>query len=61
MKALLSIFGRLLRLAGMLLMKTGDRSSCNDVAGYPDVAKLRSAHVDPYRTGNYFAWTKRDE
>lgn len=28
---------------------------------YPDVAKLRSWHVDPYRTGVYFPWTRRDE
>jgi hypothetical protein len=30
-------------------------------AGYPDVLNLRSTHVDPHQTGNYYPWTKRDE
>ena len=43
---------------GTALAKSRERAAGN---GYPDAVKLRSWHVDPYRTGMYCPWTRRDE
>jgi len=63
MRAVIHLCAALLRAAGLLLAGAGARPARDEHAdklGYPDAMKLRSWHVDPYRTGNYFSWTKRD-
>lgn len=63
MKIVIHLCTALLRAVGLLLAGAGAspaRGAHADKLGYPDAMKLGSWHVDPYRTGNYFSWTKRD-
>jgi hypothetical protein len=64
MKRFLQTCGLLLRAAGLLLGGSGDRPRRDQGAsrlGVLDLMKLRSWHVDPFRTGNHFPWTRRDD
>ena len=64
MKPVLRYCGLLLRAVALLLRGSDDRSGRNDrVTGGEglNLMKLRSWHVDPFRTGIYFPWTRRDD
>jgi len=63
MRLLLYGFAALLRFVGLVLGGSVERERRPDGVGglgYPDVMKLGSTHVDPYRTGPYSPWTSKD-
>jgi hypothetical protein len=64
MKPFIQTCGLLLRAAGLLLGASAERPGRDQGAsrlGGLDLMKLRSWHVDPLRTGNYFPWTRNDD
>jgi hypothetical protein len=64
MKPFLQTCGLLLRAVGLLLGGSRDcprRDQGASRLGVLDLMKLRSWHVDPFRSGNHFPWTRRDD